>query len=192
MTNRDNYCRILRDRSVELSRSFEFTYSNGIYSQVVSILRQQLDSMVRAIFLLQIENTNEQNHYIDQTIVLNEKWTNVHSRRIVTDKDMVDAANSLQGWTKSVYKFGCAFIHLSSLLDYSHENLFSKLPKSNHDDIKQHLHDYYDFSLANDLNMTTIKPFLPRVFRKVTDDLESYISGLESGSASALLLPNFR
>ena len=157
MTNRDNYCRFLRDRSVELSRSFEFTYSNGIYSQAVSILRQQLDSMVRAIFLLQIQNTNERNHYIDQTIVLNQKWTYIHSRRIVTDKDMVDVANSLHDCTRSAYKLGCAFIHLSSLPDYSHENPFSKLPTSGQDDIKQHLHDYHGFSLANDLNMETIK-----------------------------------
>lgn len=31
---------------------------------------------------------------------------------------MVDIAQKLQGWTQSVYKFGCTSIHLSGLHDY--------------------------------------------------------------------------
>ena len=39
--------------------------------------------------------------------------------RVITDKEMVELAQELQGWTESVYKFGCAFIHLSGLHDYN-------------------------------------------------------------------------
>jgi hypothetical protein len=41
---------------------------------------------------------------------------------------MVDLAQILQGWTRSVYKFGCAFIHLSSLHDYNERDPLSQLP----------------------------------------------------------------
>jgi hypothetical protein len=37
----------------------------------------------------------------------------------MTDREMIVIAHELQGWTQSVYKFGCAFIHLSSLHDYT-------------------------------------------------------------------------
>ena len=40
-------------------------------------------------------------------------WQRENGRGRVTDREMVDLANRLQGWTASVYEFGRGFIHLS-------------------------------------------------------------------------------
>jgi hypothetical protein len=92
---------------------------------------------------------------------------------------MVDIADKLNGWTQSVYKFGCGFIHLSSLHDYLTDDPFKKLEADEIADIKNHLNNYHDFPLTNELTMTTIKPYLPKVFDKISSNLECYISYLE-------------
>jgi hypothetical protein len=92
---------------------------------------------------------------------------------------MVDLAGTLHGWTNSVYKLGCAFIHLSPLADYKNTNPFQQLPQNEIADIKMHLNNYHGFSLSDDLNMTTIRLYLPMVLDKVSSNLECYIGYLE-------------
>ena len=92
---------------------------------------------------------------------------------------MVELADNLNGWTKSVYKFGCAFIHLSSFHDYLFSDPFSNLDDIEISLIKSHLNNYHDFPLATDLNMQSISFYLPMVFEKIKSDLECYIKNLE-------------
>ncbi len=63
-------------------------------------------------------------HFINQTL-RNERWTHPNSKKIVTDRQMVDLTDKLHGWTNSVYKLGCAFIHLSPLADYKTATLLN-------------------------------------------------------------------
>jgi hypothetical protein len=81
---------------------------------MTAILRQELDSMVRVIYLL--TQTVEHRTLLINTSVQGKKWPKV------TDKEMVDIAQKLQSWTQSAYKFSCAFIHLSGLHDYKHRD----------------------------------------------------------------------
>ena len=185
MSNTQKICRIFKERSNENNRAVSLMLQNQVYGQVVSILRQELDSMVRVIYLLQIPIIADRNHYIDQT-ANNIKWTNHITGKTVTDKEMVDLANNLHGWVKSVYKLGCAFIHLSSLHDYKNENPFLQISPSERNDIKQHLHDYHQFSLTDDLNMQTVTPYLQHIFKKVSDNLAKYVRDLEGGRTSPL------
>lgn len=179
MTDKEQFCRILRERSNEHKNAINLMLQNGLYGQAISILRQELDSMVRVIFLLDESNLSIRSHFIRQTLN-STKWTLPNSRTIVTDRHMVDLANTLFGWTQSVYKLGCAFIHLSPMSDYKNENPFLQLRQDEIDDVKEHLHNYHDFPLTNDLTMVTVTPYLLRVFTKVSDNLEYYISGLEN------------
>lgn len=149
MTSTEQFCRILRERSAEHLSSGVLLFANGHYGQIISVLRQELDSLVRTVFLLEKDLTTRQ-HFIQQTLQ-NIKWTQPNSRTVVTDRQMVDLANSLHGWTNSVYKLGCAFIHLSPMANYKHENPFSQLPAHEISDIKRHLHNYHSFPLAEDL-----------------------------------------
>ena len=179
MTDKEKFCRILRERSNEHKTAINLVLHNGLYGQAISILRQELDSMVRVIFLLDEPDLSIRSHFMVQTLN-NTKWTLPNSRIIVTDRNMVDFANTLFGWTQSVYKLGCAFIHLSPMSDYKNENPFLQLTQGETDDVRQHLNNYHDFPLTNTLSMETVTPYLHRVFTKVSDNLEYYINGLET------------
>jgi hypothetical protein len=151
---------------------------NGHYGQLIAILRQELDSLVRTVFLLS-KDLNTRQHFINQTFQ-NIKWTQPNSKQAVTDRHMVELTDKLHGWTNSVYKMGCAFIHLSPMANYKNDNPFQQLTSSEIDDIKQHLHNYHGFSLIEPLNMITIRPFLLMVLDKVSDNLKCYINDLEN------------
>lgn len=178
MTNKEKFCKILRERSDENKKAINLMIQNGLYGQAISILRQELDSMVRVIFLLNEPNLSIRTHFIDQTLN-NQKWTLPNSRTVVTDRNMVDLANTLFGWAQSVYKLGCAFIHLSPMSNYKNGNPFLQLSREEIENIKLHLNDYHGFPLTNGLTMESVTPYLLRVFTKVSDNLKSYIDGLE-------------
>ena len=179
MTDKEQFCRIIRERSKEHKTAINLMLQNGLYGQAISILRQELDSMVRVIFLIDEPDLSIRYHFIGQTLN-NKKWSLPNSRTIVTDRHMVDLANFLFGWTQSVYRLGCAFIHLSPMSDYKNGNPFLQLTPDERDDIKEHLNNYHGFPLTNDLTMQTVSPYLLRVFTKVSDNLECYIGGIES------------
>jgi hypothetical protein len=109
------FCRQVRARSAEHRRAMMAL--RALPGQMVSILRQELDSLVRVIFLLAQTDRAYRTKLIEAS-VSGKKWTANGPRRQITDREMIDLADTLHGWTKSVYSFGCAFIHLSSLHDY--------------------------------------------------------------------------
>jgi len=179
MVNKIKFCTILRERSLEHKKAITLMLQNELYGQAISILRQELDSMVRVIFLIEEPDFSIREHYVEQTLE-NVKWTLPNSRSAITDRQMVELSNLLFGWTKSVYKLGCAFIHLSPMSNYRNENPFLNLDEVEIQDIKNHLHNYHGFPLASDLNMDNISPYLNKVFTKVSDNLEAYIENFEN------------
>lgn len=125
MENVKRFCEILRKRSCEHAEAMKRV--NDLPGMMVSILRQELDSMVRAIYLLSISDFDERKRLIKQTLA-GHKWTKLTSSgksKIITDREMVELSNVLQGWTLSVYKFGCSFIHFSNYHNYSLINPFT-------------------------------------------------------------------
>jgi len=50
------------------------------------------------------------------------KWSYPNTKKVVTDKQMVDLADKFYGWPFFVYKLGCAFIHLSAMVYYKNSN----------------------------------------------------------------------
>lgn len=178
MTETEQFCQILRERSAENISAGQLLFNNRLYGQLISVLRQELDSLVRAVFLLSKDLTTRQ-HFISQTLQ-NKKWTLPNSRTVVTDRNMVDLTDRLHGWTNSVYKLGCAFIHLSPMADYRNSNPFQQIEPTEINYIKQHLHSYHGFNLADPLNMDTVSPYLLRVLDKVSSNLEPYIVYIEN------------
>lgn len=106
MDNTQRLCSILRKRSSEHATAISRILD--LPGMMVSILRQELDSMVRAIYLLSKNDLSERERLIQQTLN-GEVWTvlTVNGKhKKVTDREMVELSNQLQGWTLSVYKFG--------------------------------------------------------------------------------------
>jgi hypothetical protein len=164
---------------------------HGLYGPMMAILRQELDSMVKMIFLV-TQSQSKRQHYINQALS-NEKWTLPGTKTQITDRQMVDFANTINGWERSAYKLGCAFIHLSAMSDYNHTNPFLQLPLDEQRDIKQHLNNYHGFPLTYNLSVETVGPYLLKVLEKISSNLEYEIQKLQRGFSlpSRLLTSRF-
>lgn len=139
--------------------------------------------MVRVIYLLHLIDQTERQRLVQSTL-RGERWsipTLKRKFRDVTDREMVDHAQKLQGWTQSVYKFGCAFVHLSDFHNYFARDPFQKLPEAEREDILSHMRRYHGGPAGNDPEMSEIAEYLPRVFDKIADNLNSYLWQLERG-----------
>jgi hypothetical protein len=173
---------MIQQRSDENRRAMHcFDMPYGVVSPAFSILRQELDSMIRVIFLLLLPDLTERDRLIGATLrgerwkveTVNGKW------RDVTDREMVDAAQQLQGWTRSVYRFGCAFVHLSDFHNHFALDPFQRLTQDERDDILHHMRHYHGGPMNNNPGIREIADYVPRVFEKIADNLRHYNEQLE-------------
>jgi len=173
------FLRQIRSRSLEHQRAMQLLAEARLAGQMVSVLRQELDSMVRVIYLL--AQSAERRKLLINASVRGEKWSKEGSRARVTDKEMVELAQALQGWTQSVYKFGCAFIHLSGLHDYNDRDPLAQLPAEERLDILEHCRYYHGGPGHDSERFNDLVPYLPRVLEKIAGNLECYLVALENG-----------
>jgi len=145
---------------------------------MVSILRQELDSLVRVVFLLSQKDRHYRDRLIDDACK-GRKWTRPDSRKPITDREMVDLVDTLHGWTKSVYAFGCAFIHLSNLHDYKTRDALEQISETERTAILGHLRYYHGGPNGTAPRFSDVVPMLPAVFAKIADNLECYVKQLE-------------
>lgn len=138
--------------------------------------------MVRVIYLVDIADDTERKRLISDTMAGN-KWkikTANSKFRDVTDREMVDVAQKLHGWTQSVYKFGCAFIHLSNHHNHEQSDPFASLVDQEKQDILQHMRCYHGGPTSNNPSIQEISMYIPMIFEKISANLERHIQDLES------------
>jgi hypothetical protein len=102
----DKFIEIVKFRSAENSKSINLLFDNGIIGNCISILRQELDSFIRVIYLGKLGDMNERQRLMGLSIngqEWNELTINGKLRKI-TDRDMVNFANVLFGYISYVYK----------------------------------------------------------------------------------------
>jgi len=177
-----SFARQVRARSAEHATAIKLLGSAGLHSIGVGILRQELDSLVRVMYLLATRDRRERIRLV-QDSVHGRRWRNANGKSI-TDKEMVQLANGLTGWAESVYRFGCAFIHLSNFHDRLARDPFKALPTSDQRQIIGHIEEYHGHlaTLATRMpGINDLLPLIPRVFTKVTDNLRCYLDLLERG-----------
>ena len=182
----EKFSNILRKRSAEHSEAI--SRMHDLPGMMASILRQELDSMVRVIFLLTISDLNERKRLVNQTLS-GDVWTIKTAKgkdKKITDREMVEVSNKMKGWTLSVYKFGCAFIHFSNYHDYSESNPFDSLSSEEKRDMISHLRYYHGGPRSDHPSFSEIAAYFPRVFDKITGNLECCIKDLESNKIENL------
>ena len=148
----------------------------------MSVLRQELDSMVRCVFLLSVTDMQYRERLIHDAVT-GKAWRTVDGKHKVTDRDMVDLSGKLHGWTQNVYAFGCGFIHLSAFHDYKDRDPFESLTSDERRSIAHYLHYYHGFVMDQNTKLRDIENVLPGVFQKISDNLECYVKDLEAGSS---------
>lgn len=174
------FCRQVRKRSQENREALTLLHHGALTGTVMGVLRQELDSMVRCIFLLSADS-----QYRKQLLhesVNGNPWRTKDGKRRVTDKEMVDMSNQLHGWAQNVYAFGCAVIHLSSFHDYANRDPLDSLTSGDRRDIAHYLRHYHGFELSPATRFRDIEVVLPGVFEKISANLECYVKDLEAGS----------
>lgn len=179
------FARQIRQRTLEHRRAVQLLSDARLAGQLVAILRQELDSMIRVIYLL--AQGSERRRSLIAAMVQGRRWSLANSRKPVTDKEMAQLAQALQGWTLSVYKFGCAFIHLSSFHDYNDRDPLALLPENERRDLLNHCRHYHG-GPGDDACFSDLVPYLPAVFEKIAANLEYYVELLESGETSMDLI----
>lgn len=172
------FTRQVLSRSKDHRRAMALLATANIPSQMIAILRQELDSLVRVIYLLSQDPDRRQ--LLLQASVNGELWQKPTGRGRVTDREMVDLAQHLLGWTRSVYNFGCAFIHLSNLHDYNDRDPMLLLPTQERESILEHCRFYHGGPVNG--GFQDLLPYLPPALEKVSDNLEHYLEMLQAGA----------
>lgn len=103
--------------------------------------------------------------------------------KIITDKEMVEIADSLTGWSEYVYKFGCGIIHLSNLHNYKEDNPFAKLSTLDKDNIIQYMWQYHYASFSRNSTMEEFVEYLPKVMDKISGNLKCDIDSVRGEKA---------
>lgn len=148
---------------------------------MISVLRQELDSLVRVVFVLAQRDRAYRRQLIGDS-VSGRRWRRHNSQQLVTDREMVDLTDTLHGWTKSVYSFGCAFIHLSNLHDHQARDPLEQITETERNAMLSHLRQYHGGPLGASPRFRDLIPYLPRVFSKISDNLECYVKDIEQDS----------
>jgi hypothetical protein len=173
------FARQVRSRSAEHAAAIRALGREALHAVSVGILRQELDSMVRVMFLLSLHDQGERRRLIEDSVG-GRRWRG-RNGKIITDREMVRLANALHGWAESVYRFGCAFIHLSNFHDRLARDPFKSLPTSERRDIIGHIEYYHGHLATKTPGMEDLLPLIPGVFTKVADNLRCYLDSLERG-----------
>ena len=179
MSDMEVFVRQTKARSKEHRRAVSALSSVRAYGQVVAILRQELDSMIRVIYLLSLPL--ERRLLLVSSSVEGKRWRQAITNGPVTDKEMVNLAQALNGWTQSVYKFGCAFIHLSALHDYENRDPIGLLPEAERFALIRHCRFYHGGPTQEDPTFEDFVPYLPAVFDKISNNLDWYLGELVAG-----------
>lgn len=185
-TATEKFCEMVSERSREHAVAFErlCQFPAPLIAPCFGILRQELDSMVRVIFLLSITDIVERRRLIQSTLD-GSHWQVMSENGIyrrVRDREMVELSQKLQGWTQSVYKFGCAFIHLSNFHNHLTQNPFETLSDEERHDVLTHMRAYHGGQHSDHPDMAELAEYLPRVLEKVRDNLEFYVEELSKES----------
>lgn len=175
------FCRQVRKRSQENRKALSLLHHNALTGNIMGILRQELDSMVRCVFLLSVTDRQYRKRLLHDSVNGN-RWRSKDGKRNITDKDMVDLSSRLHGWTQNVYAFGCGFIHLSPFHDYPNRDPFDSLSPEDRRDVAHYLRYYHGVAMDHTTKLRDIEFVLPQVFEKISNNLECYIRDLEADS----------
>lgn len=170
------FIELVKNRSEENRLSLNNLYEDRLLGNCISILRQEIDTFIRIIYLGRLSSVYERERLINLTLN-DEKWnvlTVNNKMKNITDKDMVDIASEVKGYVQYLYKFGCGFIHLSNYHNYKIENPFDRLSLSEQIDIKFYLHHYHGFPIDSDLTIEAIESLIPEIFNKIYQNMLYY------------------
>ena len=174
----ETFIEIIKSRSDEHESAFSRIHD--LPGAMMSILRQELDSLIRVLYLLSISDINERKRLMECTLS-GERWkvtTAKGKQADITDAMMVEVSEKFEGWARSVYKFGCAFIHLSNFHGYHASNPLETLSAEEKADVLNHMRHYHHGPQSDNPTFQELASYFPGVFEKIKGNLECYLEDL--------------
>lgn len=158
------------------------------WSLAVSMLRLELDSLIRVIFLLR-QTPEVRGQIIESSLAGDGRFRLVSSKGkpvTVRDADMigaVDGLSGLNGWTRLVYAFGSTFIHLSSAHDYLARDPYQALPVEEREIIADYLRRYHGGTVDARSTFSDVTEYLPAVLEKISSNLAVHLDEVRAGQS---------
>lgn len=154
----DRFCRQVRERSNENQQAFRILRAQNLWGAAPGLVRQELDSMIRVIYLLELEDLIERNRLIEDSITgrhwkrqtRNGNWTRI------TDREMVDLALERHGWITQVYQYGCNLIHLSDWHDYQSNDPVDNISEADMRNLRLEIESFHGREFGN-ISFETLK-----------------------------------
>lgn len=168
---------ITTDRSHDNLKAIISLHTQGLHGQETAILRQELDSLIRACYLLTITDPNERLRLIDDTLN-GVKW--IINGKPLTDRKMANIARQYNHWASELYDFGNSFTHLTNYHDFKNTDPLLRLDANRKAVIRHYLNTYHFFPNGGAVTINNVIPFIPRVAQKVSDNLNSFLDDLEN------------
>ncbi|MEU6789325.1 hypothetical protein ABZ912_59960 [Nonomuraea angiospora] len=170
------FCRAVRARSQEHHQAMDIALERGWWAIASSVLRMELDSMIRVIYLLRNPDVRD---CILASCVTGKGFRDGRGR--VADRRMIDIAIGHNGWVDAVYRFGNKFVHLTDAHDYAEVDPFQTYEHK--DEVIQYLNQYHGGHLSgrpldDSSTLRDIAAYAPHVLNKITSNLNGYIGHL--------------
>jgi hypothetical protein len=152
----------------------------GWWAIAGSVLRMELDSMIRVIYLLDRPDRRDR---ILASCVAGEGFRD--GRRRIHDQEMIHVATGRNDWVDTVYEFGNKFVHLTDAHNYAEAEVDPLQAYEHRGDVIRYLNDYYPGKVPGrrldaSSRLRDIVAYAPHVLDKITTNLSRYIEDLRT------------
>jgi hypothetical protein len=170
------FCRTVKARSQEHHQTMEIALERGWWAIAGSVLRMEVDSVIRVIYLLHNPDTRDR---ILASCVRGNGFKDGRNR--IPDQQMIRVATSDNNWVNAVYRFGNKFVHLTDAHDYADVDPFQAYDQK--DEVINYLNQYHGGKLSGQplgasSTLRDIAAYAPLVLDKITSNLLGYIERL--------------
>ena len=158
-------------RSEENKKAFDLLMNEGLYSLVGSIIRLELDSLIRVCYINSLDSAKEKRDLIEQ-FLKGQRWQ--IEKRLVSDRKMVThVVNNLGlGWAEHIYDIGCAFIHLSPYHDWGSLLPTENLTQKQREEIVKHVEWNQKIKIKLTFGFEELVQIAPGVLEKLRNTLQ--------------------
>jgi hypothetical protein len=176
ITQTDEYKRLVSHRLEEDLKSFRLLFGMKHYGNCVSLMCQELDQMIRLLFLL---NSSQRDRIsFMESSINNHKWyvlNKENKKENITDETLADFTKTLAGWDKSIYDFGFAFKDMSNAFNYGSKDPIKGMSEENRKKLYDYIIAYHKKDFPNDFSINDLFPVLPEIINVISLNLKNYI-----------------
>jgi hypothetical protein len=173
------YKKLVTHRLEENLKSFKLLFGINHYGNCISIMCQELDQIIRLLYLLN-QRKEEQIQFMESSIN-SHRWYLVnqdHTKKYITDEDIIEYSKELRGWDKSIYEFGIAFDCLSNNFNYGSKNPIKSMNEIDRKKLSDYIIEYHKADFPDEFTIDDLIPILPSIIKLISEKLTIYLERL--------------